>query len=167
MAVPDDADLRRLADELCAREPVGFSLDELHEAGRLATDDPASLTDRHLQHVACYERHRVFPLLLKRAAAREARTATAFTTAQAYAADQQRAATPKAPIDYDAVADGIVDVINAAIAPTAARLAVLERNYETLLADLQVARADYVAVIRRLQARDVDAAPRSAASTVQ
>jgi len=100
MALPDDADLRRLAADLCGHEPAGFSLDTLHEASRLAREDPAALTDRHLQHVACYEPKSVFPLLKKRAVAVEARAEKAFATAQKYAADQARpaTATPKPSI---------------------------------------------------------------------
>jgi HK97 family phage prohead protease len=76
-------DLPRLAREICDSEPLFFSMETLHEAGRVAHKDPAQLSNRHLAHIACYQPKTILPLLEKRAAAQQA---------DRHAADQRRAA---------------------------------------------------------------------------
>jgi phage gpG-like protein len=79
-----------------------FSLDTLHEAGRLAQHAPEQLGDVHIAHLAHYVSPRELTAVIQRRAdAMQRRAEEAFEAAQAHAAEQRRAAAAPTTVNLE------------------------------------------------------------------
>lgn len=117
-----------------------FSLAVLHEAGRLVRDDPASLTHRHLQHVAVYSSGDAIAYARKRDEALARRT-------QALEAAVVPAPQP-APQTFEAFTSELIELLADAlkqrddtIKALDTRLAALEQSAKTQADPSHVVRA--------------------------
>jgi hypothetical protein len=133
--------------------PFEFDRSFLLEADRLAHDDIANLTDKHLHALSVYDAGATEMLWQRREAVRmaavEQRAAAAFDAAQA-ATRAVRAAPPPPAAKPDTLATVIRDTIDVALAPFAAQMVTFQQRVAALESGAEVHAMDLEAIRSRL-----------------